>query len=1427
MRRILFALIFTNLAFLSLAQSLETQKIKLSKKDSIRLKNIPELQVPPGYLQNKSALPAVIDNSTNQYFRGIFWQGGCSCGQASSEGYVFTYEIDRKRNLDASLDENRYAYSFTYNFLNIGNTVCGASFLESQDIIREAGIPNLPTNNNVMTDAGMKHWLNGYDKYYACMQNRINNVYAIHVGTPEGLDILKHWLNDHLEDSQYGGLAFFYANHVYDPDTVPLGTPEGGKHIITGFTNTSHAMTIVGYNDSVRFDFNHDGQYTNDIDITGDGIVDMRDWEIGALKIANTYNGGQSPLVWADQGFCYVAYRILPYHNSNGGIWDKTAYVSDVKPSYTPLLTAKVNMTYNSRDKIKVMVGVSTDLSSDFPEHIEEFPHFRFQGDALYMQGETDEQAKTIEFGLDISELLNYVQPGQQAKYFLYIVENDPQNVGEGSVNSFSVIDYTNGTTEYTSPQSNVQIVDNGNTLLSVNAGINYSNVTITNDTVPKAELNNTYHYQLEANGGTQPYQWFPFYNYKITTINNTFTPITGTVLSNTFNNVHLDFNFPFYGKKYRSGTVSARGALMFECEDSNVPYDRDYSVLFRYFKSIAPFYGDLSNATIKYEGDNTYAKLYWTANFDGHDLQFMITLFPDGKIYIDYGNNTTPDNPEWSAGITKGDQINYQEFDFSGNNCPSNTRIILEPRPFPEGLNLSKDGLLYGTLTQEFLGDSIFVKVFDNNWLYDIKGFLFTNKGLLISNHQVSTPNNNIIEYGETCSISLDLTNVGEPSINNINIELIDVDSNYVLVDSLDTLSTLTQNQTQTLNNAFTFTTSEHIHDNTLLTFVTHITSDEVSAADTFTFVARAPVIDIINTEIIDGNDNILDPGETADVIIHYKNTGGSPGYNLTASYSTADPYITINSVSNNTTLILEPDSTWLVTINITAAANTPSSYYSIIDSYIDGDRSFHSYNQFEIGIGLIVENWENGTGNSEFPWGYSGNANWFTQANYVYEGDSALQSGDINDNEISSLKIVANVTNTGNISFYSKVSSEQNYDYLRFYIDDQEVGAWSGNVDWLYHSYPVSIGEHIFEWKYEKDGSVSNGEDAAWVDFIVFPAIDFTPAQMHVSQSSIVKYMTTNQTDTDTLFIYNTGGSLLQYTSEIDNTNFSKSIKSQDKSIDGSYLTANPDSFYTGTPISVQFIIYNNSTDNEWVKNLNISFPLGVRLDSATNFTGGTGGDLAWQGGNGNGSDVTWYGEDDNGWGVLRNQETATATMYLMIDTAIHNSVIFQYEISGDEYGAEPHAITDFLVLNNAGINTNWISISNTSGNIISGDSAALLVNFNTYSIPVGTYTSSITITSNVDTIIVPVTLHVVDPTNIDKTNEDFISIFPNPAKNKIRITSNNTLGNIKIVNISGISVKNFTLNKNTTDINISDLNAGIYFIKSNKGVFKFVKE
>ena len=123
-----------------------------------------------------------------------------------------------------------------------------------------------------------------------------------------------------------------------------------------------------------------------------------------------------------------------------------------------------------------------------------------------------------------------------------------------------------------------------------------------------------------------------------------------------------------------------------------------------------------------------------------------------------------------------------------------------------------------------------------------------------------------------------------------------------------------------------------------------------------------------------------------------------------------------------------------------------------------------------------------------SRFNWTFSGDADWTITSAKKYSGDYSAQAGSIGDDEYTTLEITLDCV-SGDISFYRKVSSESGYDYLKFYIDDEEKGKWSGQQDWMQVSFSVTAGTRVFTWTYSKDSSVSEGSDSAWLDDIVFP--------------------------------------------------------------------------------------------------------------------------------------------------------------------------------------------------------------------------------------------------------------------------------------------------------------------------------------------------
>ena len=110
-------------------------------------------------------------------------------------------------------------------------------------------------------------------------------------------------------------------------------------------------------------------------------------------------------------------------------------------------------------------------------------------------------------------------------------------------------------------------------------------------------------------------------------------------------------------------------------------------------------------------------------------------------------------------------------------------------------------------------------------------------------------------------------------------------------------------------------------------------------------------------------------------------------------------------------------------------------------------------------------------------------GNADWFSQTTTSQYGEDAAQSGDISHNQESRMETTVN--GAGTVTFYWKVSSEEDFDFLEFYIDGSLQDQISGSVTWQQKTYTISnLGLHALEWRYVKDKGTDFGSDCGWVD-------------------------------------------------------------------------------------------------------------------------------------------------------------------------------------------------------------------------------------------------------------------------------------------------------------------------------------------------------
>jgi hypothetical protein len=694
---------------------------KLTPKELIELENLPRFE--RSDYRNQREVPPAIDNSEQIYFPPIINQVGGSCAQASGVYYCFGYEMNRLRDTDASLIENQYPTHFTWNFLN-GGEGNGSHAKDGWDIIKVSGCPNIPTYGGSFAYGGNTRWMSGHDNYKSAMSNRIKDHQLIKVDDVEGLNNLKQWLTDCGVDDSVGGIASFAAGVTPMNIALIQSGVESGRLIVKAWDNdVNHAMTIVGYNDSIKYDFNNDGQFTNDIDINGDGIVDLQDYEIGAVKVANSWGAN-----WQNSGYIYMMYRLLATGEDNHGIYKKMVRILNGKEEYHPRLGIKTNISYNKRNKIKFTAGISNDLYSTTPEYFIEYPFAHYQGGEFGMSGNSND----IEFGFDISPFEGLLCDNEPVKFFLQIEEDGLISGTHGEIVDFAVVDYRNNDQEYYSEETNVNI-GTGITTITMTNTLPASEFMITNDSEIFVD-NQNFSVQMNAINGVEPYRWSIVKGYDAENsiseegleIDNSWNLLSPSHSDDGFAEVELPFTFNFYGKDYSNANITTDGSILFEEKFFKV---RSLSKL-KDHTAISPFGSDLE---ILSGNEGIYTKVidneFWIQwkisayHDDETDFNFAAILTAENEIRFIYGIDM-PNDQDFVSGISDGSGYSYQVSHANEVlHIPDNYQTTFNQSYDYSTFSISENGSISGVINNSDLNE-LSIIVTDEDGIFTKKNF-------------------------------------------------------------------------------------------------------------------------------------------------------------------------------------------------------------------------------------------------------------------------------------------------------------------------------------------------------------------------------------------------------------------------------------------------------------------------------------------------------------------------------------------------------------------------------------------------------------------------------------------------------------------------------------------------------------------------------
>ena len=351
----------------------------------------------------------------------------------------------------------------------------------------------------------------------------------------------------------------------------------------------------------------------------------------------------------------------------------------------------------------------------------------------------------------------------------------------------------------------------------------------------------------------------------------------------------------------------------------------------------------------------------------------------------------------------------------------------------------------------------------------------------------------NGLADYSEEVSVDLDFSNVGLADADGLSAEVTTTSTDVVMLNgSIPSIPSLIQGTNTIVTDAFSFEVNEYIEDGEAVPFQIEIT-DGVDVWYSYASITlHAPKLDIDELFVMSDDASIqsngrFDAGETVTISIEVENAGSADLYTVNHLLTEDSPYITIdeasivsNTLANGDLISLEFD--------VSADASVPLNHKVNFD--FSSESGYYSDAiAFDLSVNLNLEDFEDEDYIAEYI--SEGLYPWYTDYTNSVSGTSSLRSGNIDDEQMSEMTISIDVVEAGDLIFNSRVSTEEDYDFLTFYINDFEVGSWSGEIPWSSYSFPLNVGQYDLRWSYVKDFTVSSGDDAVWVDDVIFPLL------------------------------------------------------------------------------------------------------------------------------------------------------------------------------------------------------------------------------------------------------------------------------------------------------------------------------------------------
>ena len=212
----------------------------------------------------------------------------------------------------------------------------------------------------------------------------------------------------------------------------------------------------------------------------------------------------------------------------------------------------------------------------------------------------------------------------------------------------------------------------------------------------------------------------------------------------------------------------------------------------------------------------------------------------------------------------------------------------------------------------------------------------------------------NGNVDYGEEIDIGISLNNLGQNAATGVAATISTDDEYITLINEVSSYPDIVGGTSEINSDLYLLEIAENCPNNHEAAFEINVDSAESSWIMYFTLSLHAPVLQYNSIVVDDGENNLLDPGETTDIIVSFANVGGAPAFNVIADISSTDEMVTLNSTSFELGNMNEGNIV-SATFNVTADENTEIGHMAAINWMLTGDMNIEASGYFSLSVSQV----------------------------------------------------------------------------------------------------------------------------------------------------------------------------------------------------------------------------------------------------------------------------------------------------------------------------------------------------------------------------------------------------------------------------------------------------------------------------------------